>query len=86
MLSGLEGSVVVTLGANQAAARIWRCYELLLVGVCVVFGFFSWEQENEQRQPSKGHFPRDQEMILQIYGLQREEKESWQLCCVLSYC
>lgn len=80
--------MVVTLGANQAAARLWRCSELLLVGVCVGFGFFffSWEQENEQRQPSKGHFPRDQEMILQIYGLQREEKKSWQLCCVLSYC
>lgn len=57
-----------------------------LVSVLLVFFFFSWEQENEERQPSKGHFPRDQEMILQIYGLQREEKKSWQLCCVLSYC
>lgn len=86
MLPGLEGSVVVTLGAGQAAARIWRCSELLSVGLCVVLFFFSWEQENEERQPSKGHFPRDLEMILQIYGLQREEKKSWQLCCVLSYC
>lgn len=57
----------------------WLVFVLFLV-------FFSWEQENEEKQPSKGHFPRDQEMILQIYGLQREEKKSWQLRCVLSYC
>lgn len=80
ILSGLEGAAVVTLGANQAAARKWRCSDWLFVFVV----FFSWEQENEERQPSKGHFSGDQEMILQIYGLQG--KKSWQLYCVLSCC
>lgn len=41
---------------------------------CLCLGFFSWEQENEERQPSKGHFSGDQEMILQIYGLQGKKR------------
>lgn len=76
MRSGLKGAAVVALGANQAAARKWICSDWL---------FFSWEQENEERQPSKGHFSGDQEMILQIYGLRGGGKEelSALLCALL---
>lgn len=86
MLSGLEGSVVVTLVLTRLLLENGDVLSYCWLVSVLFFWFFSWEQENEERQPSKGHFPRDQEMILQIYGLEREEKKSWQLCCVLSYC
>lgn len=57
MLSGLEGSVVVTLGANQAAVRKWRCSELLLVGLCVVFGFFPGNRKMRKSSLAKGISP-----------------------------
>lgn len=72
----LGGRALLDPGANQeaaaAAARKWTCSDCLI---------FSWEQENEERQPSKGHFSGDQEMIRQIYGLWGEKEEMAALSC-----
>jgi len=58
---------------------------LLENGDVVIDCFLSWEQENEERQPSKGHFSGDQKIILQIYGL-RGQKRRVGSCRVLSCC
>lgn len=58
-----------------------RLLLLLENGHVLIALFFSWEQENEERQPSKGHFSGDQEMIRQIYGLWGEKEEMAALSC-----
>lgn len=54
MLSGLEGSVVVTLGANQAAARKWRCSGWCL---CCFWAFFPGNRKMSKGSLAKGISP-----------------------------